>query len=232
MLVRRSAFDEVGAFDEKLFRSLDYEMSLRLARSFRPVSTQQVVFLQRQHSGRRGPNADPISASSLEAKWIESDQAIFQRLRQEWPLELFTASRSLGTREEHRTALIQRGVVMARKKLWREALQDWRSCADLGDGAIGPDDASLLRRAFHGKYGCDETYKDLDVFRELQRFAREKRHSRIVRALAFGLARAVKSDVSQGKIKKGAQGAFLMTTLVFHSLFASLRVDTEFPSRG
>lgn len=232
MLIRRTALNEVGAFDEKLFRSLDYEMSLRLARSFRPVSTQEVVFLQRQHSGQRGPNSDPIPAASMATKWIECDQAIFQRLRQEWALELFVASRSLRTIEEHRTALIQRGVVMARKKLWREALEDWKCCAALANGAISQDDARLLRRALHGKYGCDEAYRDRCISRALQEFAREKRHLQIVRALASGLARPVKSELQQGNIKKGVQAAYLMAALVFQWLLAPSRADTKFRFRG
>ncbi len=232
MLVRRTAFDAVGAFNESLFRSLDYEMSLRLARSFLPVATQQVVFLQRQHSGQRGPHADPIAAAAMEAKWIEVDQVIFQRLREEWPLELFVATRSLRTTEEHRKALIQRGVVMARKKLWCEALQDWKSCAALANGAISSDDARLLRRACHGKYGCDEIYRDPAVRRNLQEFGREKRHSYIVRALASGLLRSIKSEIRQGNIKKGAQAASMIGTLVLQSLVASGPTDTTFKSVG
>ncbi len=54
MLVRRSAYIQVGAFDEALIRSQDYEMTLRLARVCTPVKSSMTVFLQRTHYWAKG----------------------------------------------------------------------------------------------------------------------------------------------------------------------------------
>jgi hypothetical protein len=201
------------------------------ARNARPVMTDDVVFLQRQHAGQRGPKADRIAATSMQPKWIESDQEIFRRLRHEWPLELFVVSRSIRTAEERRSALIQRGVVMARKKLWSEALEDWKSSATLTNGAISPDDAKTLRRAFHGKYGCDEVYRDDTLLISLQEFAKDKAHLNIARCLASGLLRQIKSEFEKGHVVTGLQAAQLMGKLAFQVRlpFAGAGVGSQSP---
>lgn len=57
MLVRRSCIDKVGAYDETLASSEDWDMTLRLARHFRFRFVDQVVVRIREHddsvTGRR-----------------------------------------------------------------------------------------------------------------------------------------------------------------------------------
>ena len=68
-LVRRSAYDAVGAFREDLPRSIDYDMIIRLALHTTVVMTQETVFLQRKHDGLRGPAAARHAADRSDEIW-------------------------------------------------------------------------------------------------------------------------------------------------------------------
>ncbi|WP_210236122.1 hypothetical protein, partial [Mesorhizobium sp. M8A.F.Ca.ET.198.01.1.1] len=61
LLVRRACYDQVGGFNETLVRSQDYEMMLRLARRFKGVRVDGLMFFQRQHNMVRGSTKVVIS---------------------------------------------------------------------------------------------------------------------------------------------------------------------------
>lgn len=157
MVVRRSLYDRVGPFDESLTRSQDYEMLVRLARAGDSVSTDEVVFYQRQHSGLRGRQGERMQADAVMDGWLRYDQSIFRRLYREMDLEEYLPrGQTLSDDRSRRRALIQRGVIMARRKLWKIAATDFERAARLGCGPLDDDEKAVLRRAFASKYGCGE----------------------------------------------------------------------------
>lgn len=164
MVVRRGLYEKVGFFDESLVRSQDYEMAIRLARAGDCVSTDEIVFHQRQHDGMRGDRSERLSADDVTRRWIKYDQGIFRRLYREMALQEFLprGEQLVGGRARRR-ALIQRGVVMARRKLWKTAARDFERAARLDCGPFSAEEKRMLRRAFSSKYGCDEVLSNRKV---------------------------------------------------------------------
>lgn len=169
-MVRRSALKAVGPFREDLVRSVDYEMILRLARRFRAARVEGPIFLQREHGGLRGSSVDRFSASSAAAKWIEYDQKIFVELHRTLALEEYTPremeAAAPGVRL--RSAHLRRGCILARRKLWDLALEDFRSASRLG-GEEHPaaTELAVAGAALAGKYGCRELTGDPTRLEEL-----------------------------------------------------------------
>lgn len=161
MLVRKSLYDQVGPFETSLARSLDYEMLLRLARVANVASTDEVIFWQRVHDGERGAGKTAISSSERNAKWIENDQIIFRKLYAAIELkEYIPSSLDLAGVAAERYALLRRGVIMARKKLWVLAVSDFRRARDVSNAPLTNEERQILRSAFAGKYGCEEIVHD------------------------------------------------------------------------
>lgn len=214
MLVRTSSYKRVGQFNVNLSRSQDYDMLLRLARHFTPAISDEVVFWQRQHSGRRGPLSDRFDVVETETKWIKNDQEIFRRVRQDWPLELFLATRRINNADEHRMALINRGVVLARRKLWREALTDLDHASRQSANPLSSDELSSLRRIFASKYGCAELLTPGAPRASILKFASTGHHSALTRAMARGLVWRIRESAVSGRIKHAAALSGLFWTLV------------------
>lgn len=214
MLVRRREFDRAGPFDLTLSRSQDYDMMLRLARQARPAITDKVVFLQRQHSGRRGPAGERFESSEAGAKWIEFDQLIFRHIRETWPLGLFLPQRRIETEGDRRNTLIGRGVVMARRKLWHEAIGDFEAAAAIAATPLAPDDKATLRRTFLGKYGCDEVIGQPEVRGGVRAFAARPGNGTLARSMARGLAWRIREAIWAGQPARALRLARLGLDLV------------------
>lgn len=155
-LVRRSAYDRVGPFDEAMLRSLDYEMFVRLATATRCAYVDHIIFDQRKHEGARGP-AQVLHAAADSAKvWNDYDRRIFDRLQAHLPIAFYQAMFA-GDDDAlvKRAALLQRACVSARHDLWGRAVGDWqRAIADFGDaGALSAVEGAICRRAVAGKHG-------------------------------------------------------------------------------
>lgn len=194
MIVRRDLYEEVGPFDEILARSVDYEMLTRLARGGRAASTDAIVFHQRLHNGDRGPAASRAAAGNRDEIWIEHDKAIFRSIHADWPLSDYIPSREISTDEDRRRALLQRGVIMARKKLWNLAIQDFRSALEQSDAPLSREERAILRKATGSKFGCCEILSDSETSREIVALARQSPLGRaLVRALARGLIWRIRS---------------------------------------
>ncbi len=157
MIARRESLALAGPVNESLARSQDYDLLIRLARVSSSVSTQDIVFYQRQHEGDRGVGDDRFSAGERDAKWVSFDQEIFRKLHAEMNLDEFLpGTLSVTTDTDKRRALLQRGVIMARKKLWDMAVGDFSTAATLGADNLSDIEQDTLRRAFGSKYGCRE----------------------------------------------------------------------------
>ncbi len=79
MLVRRTAYESVGLFDESFLRSQDYEMFVRLATNCVGVFVDEVIFDQRLHDGDRGPNTARHAANASGDIWLQYDRRIFEK---------------------------------------------------------------------------------------------------------------------------------------------------------
>lgn len=197
MLVRKHLYDAVGPFDTALDRSQDYDMLIRLAAAAPAVGTDEVVFLQRVHAGLRGSAAKRFSADQATAKWMATDRRILGAARTRLPLDAYlpgarspVAAHPLDGAGMRR-ALLQRAVVMMRKRLWEEALSDLDAAAETSDerGAapLTPDERMILRRAFASKYGCGDVVADARIRAMLIAAARRGAPIGLGPALARGL---------------------------------------------
>lgn len=189
MIARRESLRRAGPVNEALARSQDYDLLIRLARTSSCVSTQDVVFHQRQHDGDRGIGKDRFSANDRDTKWISFDQTIFRKLHEDMKLDEFLpGSQSITTDADQRRALIQRGVIMARKKLWDLAIQDFSTAAQTSDGDLSEAERDTLRRAFGSKYGCHEIIEAGDLARQIRTVRKAgPRGPAVVKSLARGL---------------------------------------------
>jgi len=189
MIVRRSLYQRVGPFNERLVRSQDYEMLIRLARVGTPVSTEDTVFFQRIHNGVRGNEVEQIAATKQEAAWSQFDREIFQRIYSELTLDEYLGKgQTISMPADKRRALIRRASIMSRKKLWKLAVQDlWEAEATSRDPLSKPEIASL-RSAFASKYGCVEILDNAKLIDKLCELAQlSPIGSEMVAALARGL---------------------------------------------
>ncbi|NIA67728.1 glycosyltransferase [Pelagibius litoralis] len=196
MLVRRSLYDRVGPFNEGLPRSQDYDMLIRLARVARSVATETIVFLQRQHDGYRGTASGRFSSDQRVARWIKADKEILQRCYAELDLSEFLPSRRIDGPEATRRATLQRAAIMARKKLWEPALNDFEAAASIGGAKLSNTEKNLLKRAMLSKYGCDEILQDKSISHRIRALSRQSETGRqIARGLARGLVWRIREQL-------------------------------------
>lgn len=153
-LVRRSAYDKVGAFDETMLRSLDYDMFVRLALQTRFAYADAVIFQQRKHDGARGPASVLHKASQSDDVWKEFDRRIFERLHREVPVAFFEG---MFAADDHalvrRAALLQRAAIMVRHNLGEQAIGDIEAASQISHRALSGLEIDICRRAVAGKHG-------------------------------------------------------------------------------
>lgn len=145
MLIPTACYRQVGPFDERLLRSQDRDIMLRIARHFRAGRIETPTWGFRQHDGMRGgPGATHRGADSRYAVWRSYKPAVFTKLRQSLALseylvdgparqstELFSGTTA------YRQALLQRAVIMSIHGLSEEALNDFRAfCAELATSDV------------------------------------------------------------------------------------------------
>ena len=153
-LVRRSAYEKVGPFDETMLRSLDYEMFVRLAIQRRCEFENAIIFGQRKHGGPRGPNKVLHVPNQCNKVWKNFDRRIFVKLPEREGLALFQAMyRADDSQVARRAALLQRACVMARHDLWDKALDDLEEAARVSTRPLSLTERSICRRSVSGKHG-------------------------------------------------------------------------------
>lgn len=162
MLVRKSLYDRVGRFDERLIRSQDYDMLLRLARRGRPVPTDKILFHQRQHESQRGTTRLAIRFQDRQRVWQMYDQMVANKVYRTMPLEEYLPhGASLSQPGMLRRAHIRRGIVMVRKRLWHHAQAEFLKAARLTGKPLTRGEITDLRKVFYQKYEIDG--KQLDA---------------------------------------------------------------------
>ena len=164
LLVRKSAYEAAGPFSQKYSRSEDYEMLLRLARRYRGASTQKVVFLQRQHDDPRVGGL--VGKDRRYARWQVEEQEMFTEVRRTGSLTDYlprgTVTGEALSPDLRRQALITRATVMARKKLWHFAFEDFDAASAPGmpGEPLNASEIRVVREALFSKYGCPELLDD------------------------------------------------------------------------
>jgi len=204
MIVRRSLYLLAGTFDEELVRSQDYDMLIRLARFGTVESTQEVVFFQRVHHGRRGSQAEGLDASQRDAAWSRFDRDIFRKHYRELKLSDYLGKRqSILNPMNKRHALIRRASVMGRKKLWYLALLDLRAAEATSQRPLSIPEIAALRSTFSSKYGCDDILDNTKLIDQLCELATSSTiGSEIVSAMARGLRWKVRAELFKFEVRK------------------------------
>ena len=202
MIVRKELYDRVGAFDESLVRSQDYDMLIRLARVGTPVSTEEFVFQQRVHDGIRGTQTEQVQAKQRNSSWSQFDKVIFRNYYPQIELnEYLSNGKSISDPLNRRHALLRRASVMARKKLWELAVNDLRA-------------AERVSQAPLSKYGCDEILANSALIDELCDLADVSLvGAQIVMSLARGLRWRVRSEFTKIRCLKSVSYYLIMNKL-------------------
>ena len=132
-LVRREAYLAVGGFDAGLLSSEDYEMQLRLARTFKMVCCPHPSFIFRQHTGLRGAKTIRYSGDQRAKVFRKFDQKIGLKLRSSLQLGDYLVPRQIAidNKVTERQAYLARMTVMASKGCLQEMLDDLQSALAL-----------------------------------------------------------------------------------------------------
>ena len=215
MVVRKDLYDRVGAFDESLVRSQDYDMLIRLARVGTPVSTEEFVFQQRVHDGVRGTQTEQVQAKKRNSSWSQFDKVIFRNYYPQIKLnEYLSDGRSISDPLNKRHALLRRASVMARKKLWELAIKDLRAAERVSQAPLSKPETVALRSAFASKYGCDEILTNSMLIDELCDLADVSVvGAQIVSSLARGLRWRVRSEFTKIRCLKSVSYYLIMNKL-------------------
>jgi len=125
-LIRKEVFEETGGFDPQLIRAQDYDFQIRMARVATPAFCPSPSFIFRQHDGIRGTKSHLHKSSERTDFFLKYDQVIGRKIRQCLGMGEYLVPRKKGelTREELRTALFARMVVMGSKGCIPEMLED------------------------------------------------------------------------------------------------------------
>ena len=215
MIVRKELYDRVGAFDESLVRSQDYDMLIRLARVGTPVSTEEFVFQQRVHDGIRGTQTEQVQAKKRNSSWSQFDKVIFRNYYPQIELnEYLSNGKSISDPLNRRHALLRRASVMARKKLWELAVNDLRAAERVSQAPLSKPETVALRSAFASKYGCDEILANSALIDELCDLADVSLvGAQIVMSLARGLRWRVRSEFTKIRCLKSVSYYLIMNKL-------------------
>lgn len=175
VLARRDALEAMRPFDRAVAASVDYYLHLGVARRGTVHFVDQVVLWQRQHEGTRGPERRRYGEGQREQSWIRHDAYLLRPMLQDLPLAAYLGTSAGGpapSGRDRRRALIQKGVIAARKKLWPEAFEALEEAMSiLPDMRLGEDELAVLSRCLGCRYGIDEVHGDRTILDRLRRIA-------------------------------------------------------------
>lgn len=156
IMVRTSCYKELGPFDERLVRSQDFEMLLRLSRQFSAVTVEDITYYYRQHDGARGSSGDSFTSRAVDDKWVKYDRIIFSELYESlalWEYLPELADKCSLTPAQRKSALIRRFSVMMRYCLWDQAFNDLGELLETASPAsiLNEDERGGLIRIFENR---------------------------------------------------------------------------------
>lgn len=199
-LVRRDAYERMGPFDERMLRSQDYEMFVRLALGASIDFVDAIVFDQRKHEGARGPAKVLHTASKSASVWRKYDALIFEGMQANVPLQFFEnmfVSDDAGLRM--RAALFQRAAIFGRHGLWAQALQDIAEACSMNDaGPLQDLEAGILARAVAGKHGFSGLL-DAEIMAQLKAMKRNHFGNEVVEEIANGMIWRLRGNDPQAR---------------------------------
>lgn len=143
-LTRKRVYEELGGYNESLIRSQDYDMVLRISRRHKGVAIPAPIFLYRQHEGARGNATGQFSSSEMQTKWISYNRSIFDAIWSSYDITEFAPTFALGTKFEHRAALLQRARVMASFHLWDHVIPDLEQAEREASAPLHEEELGLL----------------------------------------------------------------------------------------
>jgi glycosyltransferase involved in cell wall biosynthesis len=150
ILVRTNCYRELGPFNTNLIRSQDYEMALRLGRKYPCARVSGPTIYRRLDSGQRGSSADRFDSRNALAKWAEYNLRIFNELRRILALSEYlprSIQNGADISGHKRRAYLQRMVIMGKKTLYNEMLEDLRSAlACKPNEPLSKPECAVLRR--------------------------------------------------------------------------------------
>ena len=206
LIVRRAHYDAVGPFDEKLTRSQDYQMLLRLTRHGKGRVLPEIVFLHREHQGARGSAKERFSTEEANRKWIKYHRIIMEPLladltdREVLPPAIWNDPDREAIRD--RTATVRRGAIFGRHVLWQEALNTWQTLDLSSDADLDDYEIQAIRNSTGYSLGCApllESAELLDAVKELKK--RGPLGRQIVRELGRSLFWRVKQSLKNGDVR-------------------------------
>jgi glycosyltransferase involved in cell wall biosynthesis len=148
MLVKKVVYDAVGSFNERLVRSQDYEMTLRIVRRFPAIETDETIFYQRQHAGQRGSGTDSFSHSESEEKWLKYDRQIFEKISSDYDLLEFRPSYCMDAEpiQQRTAALVEKACILAQRAIWSESIDAIQSAAGNSPRSLLPETLQLAEQ--------------------------------------------------------------------------------------
>lgn len=122
VVARRACYETAGLFDERLVRSQDYDMWIRLARHFKAGAILEPTVNVREHAGDRGSASDRFGADQMGQKQHQYHRIVFKKVYGEIPLEELFGD--LGDPAKRFEALVERVWMAMKRYLVEESLTD------------------------------------------------------------------------------------------------------------
>jgi glycosyltransferase involved in cell wall biosynthesis len=162
LMVRKICYQRVGPFNESFVRSQDYEMLLRLVRIYRAKRLDYILSHVRAHTGIRGSASVQVAATNSYEAWRYFDTKAITTIYNSYSLKEFLPQPVATLSNQDRfTALLQRCVIVGRKRLWNLATNDLKEACDLASQfkihELTPRQSLILQRLFDtSSYGLHD----------------------------------------------------------------------------
>lgn len=221
-LVRAEVYRALGGFDTELLSSEDYDMQLRLARTYKFAFSPRPSFIFRIHSGLRGAKAIRYTATQRSSVFRRFDQRVGEKLRASLQLGEFLSPRQKEVLSvyHHRQALLNRMEVMASKGCIPEMFDDLHDLLSLPphERQYFVDNAKQISRAIRTGYAYDACRNSRNEFlgyvKQLKRYPDG---NAVITALASGVFAMAKGypDSLGGRLEKMVFAFQLMAIAIF-----------------
>lgn len=218
LFARTECYQAVGGFDERLIRSQDYDLAIRMVRRCAGVRVPGgPTFHARQHGGARGSAQDRFTAAEKSEKWRQYDELVFRKVRDELGLEEYlppvdeptaggavpSGAAAPGLAGREREALLRRFFLLALRLPFAEVAGDLRAAARLHPGTrLTSAERAIVRagvaREVHGQ-SLARNPEFLDEVRRLARGSRSTsaRGARATSARASRAGRSLRAEVAR-----------------------------------
>lgn len=229
VLVRRASLEAARPFDRQVIASVDYYLHLAAARDGTGRFVDEVVLWQRQHPGLRGPATTRYREAERNSRWVEFDAYVLRPLLDTLPLAAYLGLDHPLNPGQRRSALIQKGVIAARKKLWPQALDTLAEAMRLlPDRPLDRRELRILSGCLGSRYGLDELHDDPGIVERLRGVlsARPDRDA-VLAAVSRPLLHHLKIAARERSVRRAREAVLLWIRLMSvgasnRALFASV----------